>query len=297
MKRKKNSRPAGGKSSRRAAFRRLAALLFYLAAAGGGILGARYAGSRVSGYPEFNLVIERVELDAASCDWLPEDAKEAIEAIPGRLPNLNLLCAGVLEEVKKRLEESPWVKQVISVEKVFPDRIRFSLVLRRPVAWVSLGNGLYLADSEGVRLSVERRDHLKVRNLPVIENLPQGVSLPGHGAKWRSAQVLQGISAACCLIGAPEVLAGGAGRVRAIDVSGAGRGGKGVVLVTEDGRRIEWGEAASSGKIQLLSDAEKLENLRLILRAESSLDNRSYYRLWTRPPTAGPPGQTVEAAN
>jgi hypothetical protein len=258
------------------------------------VLSSYYVGNRVVSNPRFNLTIDKVELDARWCEWLPEEAKRRIEEIPVGLKNLNLLSEGVLEKVRDRLADNPWVKEIRYIEKVFPDRIRFSVVIRKPVAWVMHGAGLYLTDFEGVRLAVEDRDGSKIRDLPVIQGISRGVSLPPPGGKWNSRQVRQGIYVAGYLLMEPDLLAGDGRRVRYIDVAGTTRDKDIVVLITEDKQRFEWGRTELAGAVEPLSDQEKLANLQLILEGESSLTDRSYYLLWTKPPTAGPPEQTAE---
>ncbi len=241
----------------------------------------------VESYPEFNLAIESVELEAASCAWLPEGAQKDIEAIPTELESFNLLSEGVMEKVERRFAANPWVRKVCSVEKVFPDKIEFSLVVRRPVAWVARGHRLYLTDSEGVSLPVVEKDRTKAGSLPVITGVSASTYLPGAGAKWRSRQILEGIAVAEYLLSDPASLVSYEDRIQSIDVSAAGPRGRGVTLITSKNKRIEWGRTKLSREVQLLSEEKKLESLQLVLKGESSLGDRSYYLLWTTP-TAGP---------
>lgn len=219
-----------------------------------------------------------------------------------QLSRLNLLSEGVLARVRERLTSTSWVKEVWSVEKVFPDRVKFSLVLRRPVAWISHNGSAYLADSEGVRLPVQRtsrgtglldEDSLRIGHLPVVTGVSRGTSLPRPGDKWKSQRVEEGICVAGYLLATPELLTGEAGKIRSIDVSDVTRRGRGVVLVTEDKKRIEWGRTRLSEKARLITDEQKLANLQLLLKGEPSLEDRSYYLLWTTP-TAGPREQSAD---
>jgi len=248
---------------------------------------------RVTGLPEFNLRIEKAELDASSCEWLPEESRKEIEQIPLQLSNLNLLSGDVLARVYHRLKSNVWVDEVKSVEKVFPDRIKFLLSIRRPVAWISLNNRDYLTDSEGVRLPFQTRDNISVRHLPVIKGLPSGTRVPAPGETWGSMKLENGLCVAQYLLSEPELLMKETGSIESIDVSDARSGGRGVVLVTDTKQRVEWGRTSISGNLQLVSDSEKLANLRLILYGECSLDDRSYFLLWTPKPTAGPPEQSA----
>jgi hypothetical protein len=254
----------------------------------GFVFAARWIAKTVALYPEFNLTIERVELDAAACEWLPEEAREVVEAIPLSISDMNLLSEETLSKVYLRLLANPWVKDVYSVEKVFPDRIRFSLALRRPVAWIRQGRRMYLVDAECVRLPVGRKNTPEISHIPVIEGLSNRTAVPLPGCAWRSRPVAEGVCVAGYLLSDLDLLMSETGRIRFLDVSGVRSDGRGVVLMTEDRQRIEWGRTRLSGKMRLVSDQEKLASLQLILEGKKSfIDNQTYYRLWTRPPTAG----------
>lgn len=262
--------------------------LFSVCCLGTGLfLAAWYVEEHVSDYSEFNLAIEQVELDAR-CHWLPEEARKQVKSAVLSLKDLNLLSEEVLWEVEEGLSRTPWVKEVGRVEKVFPRSIRFSLVLRRPIAWVSRGGSTHLVDTDGTRLPISDRNAPEITHLPVIEGVPSSMPSPLPGARWHSRQVEAGIHVAVCLQAAAEsdskILAG----VKRIDVRDARSKGRGVVLITHDNRRLEWGKTPLPGEIPLISEEQKLANLRLVLRGEASVENRSYYLLWTTPLTAGP---------
>ena len=251
-------------------------------------LAAWYVEEHVSGYSEFNLAIEEVELDA-SCHWLPEEARQQVRSAVLSLKNLNLLSEDVLWEVEDSLSCTSWVKEVGRVEKVFPRSIKFSLELRRPIAWVSHGNSKYLVDIDATRLPVVDKNAPEIAHLPVIEGVSSRVQPPQPGNKWRSRQVEEGVHVASCIQAAlkrhPEMLA----KIRLIDVKGAGEKGKGIVLINDKNERLDWGKPPLPGEVSLISEEEKLANLRLVLRGEeAALQDRMYYLLWTAPLTAGP---------
>lgn len=247
----------------------------------------------VSKYPDFSLAVEQVELDAR-CPWLPEEARKQIESSVLSLKSLNLLSSDVLRDIANRLSNTPWVEEVTRVEKVFPKSIRFSLVLRRPVAWVSHPSGTYLVDMEGNRLAVTDREAPEIAHLPKIEGVSERTAPPPPGKQWRSRQVMEGIYVATRLQTA-KGLSEALERIRSIDVREAGDRGRGVVLVTDDNKRLEWGKPPLPGEVSLISEDEKLANLRLILQGEFALENPSYYLLWTTPLTAGPKKPTTDS--
>jgi hypothetical protein len=260
----------------------------------------------VSRYPEFSLAIGDVELDAR-CLWLPEEARKQIESSVLSLKSLNLLSADVLWDIEDRLSSTPWVREVSRVEKIFPRSISFSLVLRRPVAWISHGTAVYLADVDATRLPVSDRNTPEIAHLPVIEGVSDRTAPPAPGQQWRSRQVREGVYVAARLQAAkelPEALV----RIRTIDVREAGGRGKGVVLVTDKEERLEWGKPPLPGNVSLISEEEKLANLRLVLQGEFSVEEGScypgnssydqgkplYYLLWTTPLTVGPRKTTTD---
>lgn len=256
------------------------------------LLAAHHIRRAVSRLPEFNLTIKRVELDVAKCEWLPPEARDEITSIPRAVPTFNLLSEGVLLRVRDQLGANMWVKEVCSVEKVFPDRMRFTLALRRPAAWVAIGGRWYLTDTEGVRLPVEE-ENFTPGHLPQIVGLPHDgrgrsqVLVPLPGRRWRSTRVAEGVCVAVYLLLKLDSPAPVRAKVCSINVSGAGGRGRGVVLTTDDDRRIEWGRTELSGTVRIVSDRKKLAGLLKILRGEPSLENSSYYLLWTEPLTAG----------
>ena len=76
-----------------------------------------------------------------------------------------------LEEVRGRLELLPWVKQALVVRKP-PDRLIVSLVERRRLAWIELGE-IYGIDNEGVLLPGRREavESYRDLDLPVFSGL------------------------------------------------------------------------------------------------------------------------------
>ncbi len=239
----------------------------------------------VSTSPEFSLAINEVELDAG-CLWLPEEARKKIESNVLNLKNLNLLSTNVLRDIEDRLSSTPWVKEVTRVEKVFPENIKFSLVLRRPIAWVSHRNGRYLVDMDAFTLPVKDENATEIAQLPVIEGVPAKVKTPPPGGRWNSRQVREGIYVAAYLQASRDKLSDLLCKIRHIDVREAKEKGMGVMLVTDENDKLYWGELSRQGKIPLISDEEKIANLRLVL--QGALKDREYYLLWTTPLTAGP---------
>jgi cell division protein FtsQ len=70
-------------------------------------------------------------------------------------------------QVRKRLEEHPWVKRA-SVQRVVPDRIEIEIEEHRPAALISL-EGLYLVSDEGVVF--KRLQAGEALDLPIITGI------------------------------------------------------------------------------------------------------------------------------
>lgn len=251
-------------------------------------MAAWYVEKHVSTSPEFSLIINKVGLDQG-CLWLPEEAREQIESSVLSLKSLNLLSANVLRDIEDRLSGTPWVKEVTRVEKVFPGNIEFSLMLRRPVAWVSHRSGTYLVDMDAFTLPIKDKNAPEIVQLPLIVGLPARVNIPPPGGRWNSRRLREGIYVAAYLQATKKDLSEQLTKIQHIDVREAKEKGVGVVLVTNENENLYWGELSQQGKIPLISDEEKLANLRLILQGrENILKDREYYLLWTTPLTAGP---------
>jgi len=246
----------------------------------------------VSQYQEFNLTIDSVGLDAR-CHWLPEDVKKEIENRVMHLKDLNLLSEGVLDKVEESLAATPWVKEVSSVEKVFPDKIRFNIVLRRPVAWVEYKGRKYLVDSDCFRLPSAKEEIPEISHLPLIRGMSGRTSIPEVNFKWESTRLKRGVYVATCLLSEPVTFLTGSEKIRIIDLSDVRPGGRGVLLITDKNRSIEWGTTPLSGKVSMTTEEEKLAKLQVILEGEPSLDNRAYYYLWTKTLTVGPQKKTT----
>ena len=76
-----------------------------------------------------------------------------------------------LETVGSRLEEVPWVKQALVVRKP-PDRLIVSIVERRRLAWIELGQ-IYGIDRDGVLLPGrgEAMESYRDLDLPVVRGV------------------------------------------------------------------------------------------------------------------------------
>jgi hypothetical protein len=225
-----------------------------------------------------------------SCEGLSEpllsNAEDDIKRILLRVREYNSLNSGDVIGIKYALLSSPWVKRVQQVKMSVSGAVSFSAEVRSPVAWILQGKYWHLCDSEGVRLPVSlpvSPDHAP--SLPVVCAVPKSERLPQVGQRW-SNSVLEGVSIAELLVSYQRALKIPAIRWQ-IDISQLVKPDGKVVIVSDDGRRFEWGRTPLSSKIDLLSSEEKLDNLAFLLKSEDVVGKRSYYLLWTVP-TLGP---------
>lgn len=60
-----------------------------------------------------------------------------------------------LTSIRRRVERIPWVKSA-SITRIFPDRLRVTVVERTPVAYASIGGRIELVDQDGILLDMRR---------------------------------------------------------------------------------------------------------------------------------------------
>jgi len=82
-----------------------------------------------------------------------------------------------LEEVRKELMRNPLMREV-EVARLLPDRLRVSVVERRPVALARRDSSVVCVDDEGVMFG-DRTSHWRGGDVPLISGLAEG----GEGAQ------------------------------------------------------------------------------------------------------------------
>lgn len=181
----------------------------------------------------------------------------------------NLFEKDLTKKVARNLEKNPWVLKVHSVRRVFPNKFKVELELRRPEAVFKKNGEFYLLDSEGMILPEKFYSWPKgQRKTPYIESA-RVREVPGPGKKLEDNGVLAGIELVRFLKknNAHNLL-----EIKAVDVSNVGRGrprGKSdIVLWTEGGVAIKWGCPPLCQQVGELSDSEKLSNLLSVVKAE-----------------------------
>jgi hypothetical protein len=186
-------------------------------------------------------------------------------------------------------ESSPWVLRVISVTKVFPNKLQIRLALRAPYALVSRGGVSVLVDEEGVPLSpqVYRMPEEIAKKPKIILNY-EPETKPALGAKWQCEGVAAGIEM-MKLVGSDPILR--ALNVQTVEVRKEPVSSKDapvcVVLHAGAGTQIRWGLPPSRPPVgnSEVGTRQKLESLSTILRHQGTrLSQLEYIDVrWDRP--------------
>jgi hypothetical protein len=205
--------------------------------------------------------LPRVETAVAPA-WADRTGEEVVRVDLGT--GGSLFDAGLVERVARAFESSPWIRRVLAVERVFPDRLRVRFEYRRAHAAVRRANGHVLVDSDGVRLPGVWADPPTCDRPAVITGIASAPPTPGK--VWDDPALRAGLAMADFVHGDPILRRLG---VKEVDV--ANFGGRldprrtEVALVTAGGCVVHWGRDPSQPRFGDPSTDEKLENLREVL--------------------------------
>lgn len=205
--------------------------------------------------------LPRVETAVAPA-WADRTGEEVVRVDLG--DGGSLFDAGLVERVARAFESSPWIRRVLAVERVFPDRLRVRFEYRRAHAAVRRADGHVLVDSDGVRLPGVWADPPTCDRPAVITGIASAPPAPGK--VWDDPALRAGLAMADFAHGDPILRRLG---VKEVDV--ANFGGRldprrsEVALVTAGGCVVHWGRDPSQPRFGDPSTDEKLENLREVL--------------------------------
>ncbi len=182
--------------------------------------------------------------------WLLAEDVEGMRA-GSFLPEtpVSFFDAGLLKDLEGSYARSPWVKRVVTVHPVWPNRARVFLEIRRPVAGILVGGAeIHLVDERGVRLPGIRRTPPEGLRKPFLRLMGVRERPPRAGEVWSRA-VREGVAVVMDLGTLREDVARAA-RIQTVDVSNVG----GLVdplepeilLGTASGAVIEWGRSPAS---------------------------------------------------
>ena len=161
-----------------------------------------------------------------------------------------------------------WIRKVVALEKVYPDRLRVSLDLREPVALLEgAGGDLHFVDGQGVVVApVEEAPEIVRRRRPPLIDRPGRALALGPGKCIEDGVLLDGLAVVNDLQPHLADLQARGVEIALVDLTPMVRRAAGdlseVNLYTSAGVRIEWGRAPSSGLAELEPDpAAKVANI------------------------------------
>ncbi len=253
-------------------------LIAALVVAGGWMLVelARYHAVRM---PDFQVSSSNLTI-VAKPDWVKGPIERQLREVPGGESRISLLDGQATNKVAVDLAANPWVKEVKSVVREFPDRIRAKVELREPAAYILLNSRYYLVDAAGVRLpGVYTSPAEAGPSVPLVvyvRSMP-----PLEGAAWKDPAVIEGAKLAAFLRKYDEVVK--AAGVSAIDTSNIG--GRRtprepeITLLTTDQTKIIWGRGIGAPVGRELAPESKIASLKEVLRREGGLREKEYVDL------------------
>jgi hypothetical protein len=175
--------------------------------------------------------------------WAGPGVRKDLARLPGLAARFSIMEPGVCDTVADAFRRNPWVDEVVSVSKVYPNHIAVSLKLRRPVAGVLIGNSYYMIDASGHRLTRLLKDWpAGCQALPVI--VSGAIVVPKIGEVWPDEGVRSGAVIAKTLLNSRDRMCT---RFAVIDVTNLG-GRRDVhesdiVLRTPEGTPVKWGRS------------------------------------------------------
>jgi hypothetical protein len=214
-------------------------------------------------------------------DWGADIAKE-IDRCVAFADGRSILDETLPQEVANAYHRSPWVKQVHSVQKRYPNQLHARLDLRRPAAAVtfrsSLGTRYYLVGDDGVCLprSYTTWPARLSKRIPVVRGV-RGAPPPA-GQRWNDPAVLSALRVVAVLKSSPVITR----RFHFVEVDVRNFGGRRdpklseINVITQNNCVIEWGRAPGSDAPGELPVPEKIAKLERFLKdPENPTENRT----------------------
>jgi len=126
--------------------------------------------------------------------WMPPPLAAEIGTSLEGLEGRELLSPRFHEEFRQRLLRHPWVREVRSLQLIYPDRLAFTVEVRRPVARVRTRGGSIPVAGDGVRVPLAAGESPR---RPYPELLVDEVrTLPAPGRPFREPAVAAGAQVA-----------------------------------------------------------------------------------------------------
>jgi len=231
------------------------------------------------------------ELERAPA-WFGGDVEADVRASLAELPPQTLRDDAAVDAYAATIARSSgWIKSIDRAAKRYPNRLEIGLTLRTPVALVEGGEGLLLADAEGVVVAPAEKaaDYVASHDLPIVHSLNR-VKECAPGGSLRDRAVLDGLAVAQEIAPFRDLLRARDLEVVIIDVAGPKRAGatglSDVDLYTRSGLAIEWGRARSSSRLGVLEPAPdaKIRGLLRVASRSSGVAGIHAIRLQFSPP-------------
>jgi len=228
---------------------------------------------------DFRFSISSLDLTSKPA-WVRGGIERQVKAIPSAGGTISLLDANATKKVASALLANPWIKDVKTVVRDFPNRVRAEVDLRDPAAYVLTRGLFYLVDSDGVRLPGEYMN-MKEAGLDLLMIVWVRTNPPPAGKVWDDPAVVEGAKIAALLKRNADVVK--AARITSIDTTNIGGRRTSrepeIMLITSDHTQIFWGRGVNYSGATELAASRKIENLRAVLRQEKTLADKEYVDL------------------
>ncbi len=209
--------------------------------------------------------------------WADDSLVRSLRQTSSLVPSFSILDPELRSSLDRCYRRDPWIREVTSVDRVFPNRLRVAARVRKAIATVeqndpssATGKAYVPVDVDVVRLpgSFPQPPQGRSPLTPVILGASSG-NPPAPGRVWDDASIREGVAVALELYALYNSPIHEKVRIAAIDVANAeGRiepSSSEIVLVTEDGKHVQWGRSTRSPAFGELTTARKIDHLRRIL--------------------------------
>lgn len=230
--------------------------------------------------------VDKNEISFALPDWISDEGKHDINNLLLLDDKQTILDKNLTVNIAKAYENNPVFKRVVSVTKKFPNKIKVSLSLRKPIAIVKCKGKRFLIDSDNVKLPSKYYNWPNKSDSFVYIAVDKLVDIPLSGKSWQDERIIAGVDLAGFLEKnkAIEIL-----NIKEIDVSRVGKNygdrKSEVILWTKNNTKIKWGCSSLNEKLDELTDSEKLKNLFSVAKATGkNFSGLEYIDVrWTKP--------------
>ena len=244
--------------------------------AAGGWLALAVARDKAVDISDFQVSPANLEF-ISKPDWVRGPIERQLRNCGWTEEKVSLLDSQTPRKIWSWLSANPLVKEVKSVERQFPNRVRAKVELREPTAFILRGRYYYIVDGDGTRLpgkfASTAQAELELLLVVYVRSSP-----PPAGKKWDDPAVVEAAKLARFLKNHQDLV--DVAGITAIDSSNIGgrrtpRESE-LVLVTADHTKIFWGRGLGSGSVTELPAQQKIENLQKVIEQAGSLSDKEY---------------------